>query len=158
MTPLNRKLLRDLWRLRGQVFAIAAVMAAGIGVLVMALTTVDALRETALAYYERHAFADVFARVERAPDYLAERIRHLPGVQTVETRVVHTAILDVSGFEEPVIGQLDVAAGARRAPAQPARHAQRTLSAGRRCRRGGCVRTVCGCSRLPGWATGCGRS
>ena len=62
MTPLNRKLLRDLWRLRGQVFAIAAVMAAGIGVLVMALTTVDALGETALAYYERHAFADVFAR------------------------------------------------------------------------------------------------
>jgi len=106
MAPLNRKLLRDLWRLRGQVFAIAAVMAAGIGVLVMALTTVDALRETALAYYERHAFAHVFARVERAPDYLAERIRHLPGVQTVETRVVHTAILDVTGFEEPVIGQL----------------------------------------------------
>ena len=106
MAPLNRKLLRDLWRLRGQVLAIAAVMAAGICVLVMALTTVDALRETALAYYERHAFAHVFARVERAPDCLAERIRRLPGVQTVETRVVHTAILDVTGFEEPVIGQL----------------------------------------------------
>ncbi len=106
MAPLTRKLLRDLWRLRGQVLAIAAVMASGVGVLVMALTTVEALRETAIAYYERYAFAHVFARVERAPEHLVERIRNLPGVQAVETRIVRTAVLDVTGFEEPVVGQL----------------------------------------------------
>ncbi len=48
--PLYRKLLRDLWRLRGQVLAIALVMSSGIGVLVMALTTVESLEETARAY------------------------------------------------------------------------------------------------------------
>jgi putative ABC transport system permease protein len=106
MRPLYHKLYRDLWRLRGQVLAIALVMASGIGVLVMALTAVEALEQTARAYYERYAFADVFARVERAPVRLVERIRAIPGVQSVETRVVRTAILDVAGFEEPVIGQL----------------------------------------------------
>jgi putative ABC transport system permease protein len=105
-TALHRKLLRDLWRLRGQVLAIALVIAAGVGMLVMALTTLEALRETALAYYERYAFAHVFARVERAPEYLATRLRDIPGVQTVETRVVRTAMLDIAGFEEPVVGQL----------------------------------------------------
>jgi putative ABC transport system permease protein len=103
---LQRKLYRDLWRLRGQVLAIALVMASGVGVLVMALTTVESLEETAVAYYERNRFADVFAQVERAPEHLAARLRQIPGVQAVETRVVRTAVLDVEGFEEPVIGQL----------------------------------------------------
>ena len=67
MRALHRKLLRDLWRLRGQVLAIALVMASGVGVLVMSLTTVESLEETAIAYYERYRFGHVFARVERAP-------------------------------------------------------------------------------------------
>jgi putative ABC transport system permease protein len=106
MTPLNRKLYRDLWRLRGQVLAIALVIASGIAVLAMSLTSMEALTNTALAYYERYRFADVFARVERAPGYMADRIRALPGVQSVDTRVVKSAILDMPGFDEPVIGQL----------------------------------------------------
>jgi putative ABC transport system permease protein len=106
MRALHRKLLRDLWRLRGQVLAIALVMASGVGVLVMSLTTVESLEETALAYYERYRFGHVFARVERAPEHLAARMREIPGVQAVELRVVRTAILDIGGFDEPVIGQL----------------------------------------------------
>ena len=106
MRALHRKLLRDLWRLRGQVLAIALVMASGVGVLVMSLTTVESLEETAVAYYERYRFGQVFAHVERAPEHLAERLREIPGVQAVETRVVRTAVLDIAGFEEPVIGQL----------------------------------------------------
>jgi putative ABC transport system permease protein len=106
MRPLDRKLLRDLWRLRGQVLAIGMVIASGVGVLVMSLTAIEALQETADAYYERYRFAQVFARVERAPQYLADRLALIEGVQSVETRVVRNAVLDVAGFEEPVIGQL----------------------------------------------------
>jgi len=106
MTALNRKLLRDLWRLRGQVIAIALIVASGVGVLVMSLTSLEALQETAEAYYERYRFAQVFATVKRAPDALAKRIAALPGVQTVETRIVEFAIVDVPGFQEPVIGHL----------------------------------------------------
>ncbi len=105
MSPLNKKLLRDLWRLRGQVLAIALVVASGVAVLVMSLTAYEALSATASAYYDRYRFADVFASVKRAPDRLARRIAAIDGVQTVETRIVQVAILDIDGFEEPVVGQ-----------------------------------------------------
>lgn len=106
MTPLNRKLVRDLWRLRGQVIAVAMVIASGVAVLSMSLSTIEALGETATAYYERYRFAHVFASVRRAPEYLAERARLFPGVQSISTRVVEMAVLDIEGFAEPVIGQL----------------------------------------------------
>ena len=86
LPALDRKLLRDLLQLRGQVIAIALVMAAGVATVVMALGTIRSLEETRAAYYERHRFADVFAEVKRAPNALADRIAALPGVAAVETR------------------------------------------------------------------------
>ncbi len=106
MNALNRKLLRDLWRMRGQVLAIAMVVASGVAVLVMSLATLSSLQETAFTYYERYRFADIFASVTRAPEQLAARIADIPGVQHVETRISKLATLDMAGFEEPVIGQL----------------------------------------------------
>ena len=85
---LDRKLLRGLWRMRGQVLAIGLIMASGIGVLVMGLTTVEALDETARAYYERYRFGQIFANVKRAPQRVVAQIATIPGVQTVETRIV----------------------------------------------------------------------
>lgn len=116
LRPLDRKLVRDLWRLRAQVLAIALVMASGVALLCMSLTSIEALSETATAYYDRYRFAHAFAHVERAPEHLADRIRLLPGVQSVSTRVVRSAVLDVPGFDEPVIGQL-VSLPARGEPA-----------------------------------------
>lgn len=106
MTSLNRKLLRDLWRLKAQVLAIAFVVASGAALLIMALTTIEALEETTAAYYERYRFADIFAQVKRAPEPLVRDIAAIPGVQAVETRIVDTATLDVRGFREPIVGQL----------------------------------------------------
>lgn len=106
MRALNRKLFRDLWRLRGQVVAIAMVIASGVAVMVMSLSSMEALEETAAAYYERYRFAQVFAGVKRAPTRLVDRIAAIPGVQAVDTRIVKLATLDVAGFAEPVIGHL----------------------------------------------------
>jgi len=105
MRALERKLWRDLWRMRGQALAIALVMASGVAVLTMGLTTVESLDETARAYYERQRFAQIFAHVKRAPQHVSGQIAALPGVQTVETRIVHGAVLDIEGFEEPVVAQ-----------------------------------------------------
>lgn len=102
---LNRKLWRDLWRMRGQVLAIGLIMASGIGVLVMGLSTVQSLDETARAYYERYRFGHVFAHVKRAPSRVAAELADIPGVQSVDVRVVQTALVDVAGFDEPVVAQ-----------------------------------------------------
>ena len=105
MRSLDRKLLRGLWRLRMQVLAIALVVASGTALLVMALTTIQALQETTAAYYERARFAEIFAQAKRAPERLLRDVASIPGVAIAESRIVHGAILDIPGFNEPVIGQ-----------------------------------------------------
>jgi putative ABC transport system permease protein len=65
VSPLNRKLLRDLWGMKGQAFAIATVVAAGVAMYVMYLSNFESLRETRRLYYEQQRFGDVFATVKR---------------------------------------------------------------------------------------------
>jgi putative ABC transport system permease protein len=106
MRALDRKVMRDLWHLRGQVLAIGMVVGAGIAALIMSLSTLEALDETTAAYYERYRFGDAFAWVKRAPGSVEQRIEALPGVRTVQTRVLRYATLDIEGFAEPVMGQM----------------------------------------------------
>ncbi len=103
---LDRKLLRDLWRLKGQAVAIGAVMAVGLAMFVAYFSTFTSLEATQLAYYERYRFADVFATVKRAPLSLRARIAEIPGVSQVELRVVADVTLDVEGLAEPATGRL----------------------------------------------------
>jgi putative ABC transport system permease protein len=106
MKALQRKLLRDLWHLRGQVFAIAVVVACGVSTVVTTRTAYESLVVSQAAYYARYRFADVFANLERAPEALRPRIEAIPGVAAVETRVVAEVSLDVPGLGEPAIGRL----------------------------------------------------
>lgn len=106
MAMLNRKLWRDLWAMKTQAFAIALVMAAGIGTFVMSTGMMASLEDTRDAYYERSRFADVFLGLKRAPESLKQRIKDIPGVRQVETRVVVGAILDIEGMVEPATGLL----------------------------------------------------
>lgn len=106
MRPLNRKILRDLWRLRGQALAIALIVASGVAVLVMSLSAMQALTATADAYYERYRFADVFVNAKRVPSVIARKIEAIDGVQTVEPRINKFATLDVRDFAEPIIGSI----------------------------------------------------
>jgi len=103
---LDRKLLRDLWEMKGQSLAIAAVIAAGVAMFVTYLSNFDSLQRTKAAYFERARFADVFASLKRAPSSLEARIAAIPGVEAVDTRVVVSVALDVPGMEEPAAGRL----------------------------------------------------
>ncbi|MBY0512009.1 MAG: ABC transporter permease [Rhodospirillaceae bacterium] len=64
-----------------------------------------ALDDTRAAYYERYAFADVFAQVRRAPEFLTGEIASIPGVAAVETHVMQLALLDIPNFSAPATGQ-----------------------------------------------------
>ncbi len=103
---LDRKLLRDLWQMKGQSAAIAAVIAAGVAIFVMYLSNFESLQRTRETYYQTARFADVFASVKRAPASLESRIAALPGVERVSTRVVADVTLDVPGMAEPATGRL----------------------------------------------------
>ncbi len=106
MTALDKKLLRDLWLMRGQVLAIAAVIMGGVATLVMALSTYDSLLTTRDRFYRDYGFGQVFASLKRAPESLAGRLADVPGVATLETRVVTLAKLEVPGFADPAVGMI----------------------------------------------------
>lgn len=103
---IDKKLLRDLWRLRTQVIAIAMVIASGVALLITALTSGEALKETTEAYYERYRFADVFASMKRAPETLVADIAAIQGVKQAESRIVDIATIDIAGFAEPATARI----------------------------------------------------
>ena len=53
LLPLDRKLVRDLWSAKGQVAAIALVVAAGIALFVSLFSTFDSLDLSLRTYYDR---------------------------------------------------------------------------------------------------------
>ena len=106
MVALDRKLLRDLWHMRAQLGAIAVVVACGVATVVTTRTAYTSLLESRAAYYEQYRFADVFVHLKRAPASVATKLAALPGVATVETRIVSGVTLDVPGLAEPATGLL----------------------------------------------------
>ncbi|WP_018509493.1 ABC transporter permease [Thiobacillus thioparus] len=106
MKALDRKLFRDLWHMRGQVLAIAAVIMGGVATMVMSLSTYDSLVGTRDRFYGEYRFADVFAGLKRAPQPVAERLAGVPGVERLETRVRAGVKLEVAGFSDPITGQI----------------------------------------------------
>ena len=105
MPVLDIKLLRDIRRLWAQVLAIAVVIGGGVATIVLAVGSHRSLEETRIAYYERYAFADVFAAAKRAPKALVGEIAKIPGVAAVDARIAKPALLDIPGFAAPATGQ-----------------------------------------------------
>lgn len=104
--PLSVKLLRDVWRLRAQALAIAAVIAAGVGMVIMSFGMIRSLEVSRSSYYARYRLADVFAPVRRAPEAMLARLRETPGVAVVQSRITAGAVLDIAGIAEPVAARI----------------------------------------------------
>ena len=96
MKALNRKLWRDLWRMKGQVLAITLVVMSGVATFIMFITTMHSLETTRSRFYLDYNFADVFVNLKRAPESLKDKIKAVPGINQVETRVSAYVKLDVT--------------------------------------------------------------
>jgi putative ABC transport system permease protein len=103
---LDRKLLRDLMRLKGQAFTIALVVAVGVANYITLRSAWRALGDSRAVYYEEYRFADVFARLKRAPDSVAEQLHDVRGIASVYPRVVEEVLLPIEGLLTPGHGQI----------------------------------------------------
>lgn len=99
---LDRKLLRDLGRIRGQVITIALVIASGIAVLVSSIATYQSLIASQAAFYADARFATVFASAKRVPTAIAARIEAIDGIGVVETRIADDISVMLDGGGEPL--------------------------------------------------------
>ena len=106
LSHLNRKLWRDLSRMKGQAMAVALVMACGLAMLTMSRSLINSLESTRAEYYEGYRFADVFAHLKRAPNSVADRATQIRGVAGVQAGLSVSVTLDIPGLDEPASGQV----------------------------------------------------
>ena len=104
MSLLDRKLLRDLRALKSQAFAVALVMGCGLAMMIMTRSLILSLETTRDDYYRDYRFAQVFARLKRAPNSVAAQLAQIPGVAVVQTGIALQATLDLPGMVEPAVG------------------------------------------------------
>src|SRR4029079_18103050 len=106
ISPLDRKMLRDLWQMRSLAAAISVVMGCGVALFLLSRAMFHSLELTQRTYYERYNFAHVFASLKRAPDSLIDRIAQIPGVAQAQRRIVVPVNLSIPNYDEPVAGRL----------------------------------------------------
>ena len=106
MKAIDRKMLRDLVAIKGQAFAIGAVMACGIAVFVMSITTLRTLTVAKDSYYAENRLAEIFIPLVRAPVSLTGRVAEIDGVAAVDDRVVEALTLDMPDLADPASGRV----------------------------------------------------
>lgn len=104
--PMTRKLLRDLWLMRGQGFALASVIGCGVAIFIMMNGTYGSLLQARESYYASFRMADGWAPVRRAPNALIDHIKTIDGIRRAEGRISSGAILNIDGILEPVTAKL----------------------------------------------------
>jgi putative ABC transport system permease protein len=106
LSSLDRKLLRDIAHLRGQLIAVILVVACGIASYVGLASVYRSLEATRTRYYDDYRFADLFASLRRAPESIVPSMLAIPGVAEVQARVVVNVALDIPGLREPATGHV----------------------------------------------------
>ncbi len=104
--PLTKKLLRTLYRSRGQVLAVGAVVMCGTASYISLASCYRNLLLTRDTYYAQNRFADFEIVLERAPNTALFRIQEIPGVRQVRPRIVDEAKLEIDGVEEARSGRI----------------------------------------------------
>jgi putative ABC transport system permease protein len=103
---LERKLLRELSRLKGQIATIALVVASGIVAFISLRGTYASIEASRSQYYDSRRFADVFATATRVPDSAARALEQIAGVAAVETRIVKEITVPIEEMPRPAYGRL----------------------------------------------------
>ena len=113
---IDRKLLRDLRQLRGQVVTIALVVACGIASYVTLQSTFASLERSMVRYYRDSRFGDAFVHLERAPEEVRRQLEAIPGVALVYTRVVEAVTLPLTGQDQPPLAEVVTLPSGREPP------------------------------------------
>jgi putative ABC transport system permease protein len=124
MRALQKKMFRELGRLKAQIASIALVLASGIVCFTSMRGTSGVLGDAVANFYDRYRFGHVFAHLERAPETVARRIEQLPGVEKTETRLAVDVTVPIEGMPRPAYGRMLSLPGGRQ-PAVNALQLQR---------------------------------
>lgn len=103
VSALDRKLLRDLWRLRAQVLTVAVVIAFGVSLYVGMGSSRLGLQRGAERFFAARRLADVSVSLARAPLSVAGRVEGVPGVALAHPRITERGVAEMPGMPEPAV-------------------------------------------------------
>jgi putative ABC transport system permease protein len=103
---LDRKLLRDINAMRGQMFTISLLVAAGIAVFVGSVSTYNSLRSACDDFYAAARFPRIFVSLKRAPLSIVPNLNEIAGVAAIEPRIVRDVIVDWPATSLPVSARM----------------------------------------------------
>jgi len=106
MAVLNKKLLRDIWKARGQTAAVALIILCGTATYIAINSAYRNLLLTRDTYYQEYRFADFEIQADRAPGTAVFKIESLPGVREVRGRIVEEANVDIPGVDRSRTGRI----------------------------------------------------
>jgi putative ABC transport system permease protein len=106
VNPLHRKLLRDLWGLRGPAATIALVVGLGITGLMGFLGLHRDLLTSRNRYYRSHAYADLQLTLRRAPRSAVDHLVDLPGIEALEGRISERVSVEFEDQVRRVAGRM----------------------------------------------------
>jgi len=104
--PLTKKMLRSMYKQRGQVLAVGAVVLCGTASYIALASCYRNLKLTRDTYYAENRFEDFEIVFERAPETVLYKVQEIPGVRQVRGRIVEEVKLDVPGIDEGRFGRI----------------------------------------------------
>lgn len=106
MKALDKKLFRELWKIKGQVFAVSSVIACGIAVYISFFSAFLNLQLTRESYYTNYRFHDFSISLEKAPLNSIFKIQNISGVKDVIGRITKDVPLSIKGVDELKTGKI----------------------------------------------------
>lgn len=101
ISALDRKLLRNVLQLGGQLITISLVVASGIAAYTTTRSATTSLEDARGRFYQETRFADVWATVRRAPEAVTDRLAEIDGVATIQTGVIGDGSFPLETIAEP---------------------------------------------------------
>jgi putative ABC transport system permease protein len=106
VSVLDRKLRRELGRVRTTLVAILLVVVMGVACFVGLISVYLNLESSRRAYYGQCRMADFWVSLKKAPLAEAERLTDVPGVAEIRPRIVFQATVDLEDVARPLMGQV----------------------------------------------------
>ena len=106
MTVLDKKLLRDLWRSKGMLAAIIAIVTVGMGCYVGFQATWRNMERARKSYYSACRMADFWIDLKKAPVTEIRRLADVPGVSQLRDRISFPVTVDLEDVDRPLGGQV----------------------------------------------------
>lgn len=104
MTPLDRKLLRDVQHAKGLLFAISSIIAVGVMCFVTLRSSYENLNDAMNRFYDDCRMADFWIDLKKVPASEVERLESFPGIAQLDARIRFYALVDLPDSREPING------------------------------------------------------